>query len=301
MSDFKEIVGFLEVLGDAILIANDASEIVFANSSCVKLFGYSSENMLRLRITDLMDRSLEQEHPHALKQYIHSNSPAKEMMARNTMPCVNAAGKKFHARISIAHVNIAGELFGIATIQDYTSVHEKISGLEVHSNVDALSNFYNRRYLQEILSPDNSVLNAWNAIGVLYLDLDRFKPVNDTHGHKIGDLVLTEIANRIKESVRRNDLMFRIGGDEFLVLINLTEVADKSEAVKSLGEKIYSKVNEPLLINAHSLEIGVSIGAGIYPENSNDLTELIHKADQAMYLSKNSIDAVTLVAQLPCH
>lgn len=301
MSDFKEITGFLEVLGDAILIANDSSEIVFANSSCAKLFGYSKEKMLELQITDLMDNSHQRTHPQVLKKYIHSNLSAKEMMARNTMPCMNSEGNKFHARISITHVNMGGRLFGVATVQDYSAVEEEISGLEANSNVDALTNFYNRRYLEQILKPNSEVLATWKVIGVLYLDLDRFKPINDTYGHKIGDSVLIEVCKRLKESVRCNDFLFRVGGDEFLVFVNLTDVSDKVEALKKIGNKICDGVNEPLIIQGHSLEIGVSIGAGIYPDNEDTLTELIHKTDKAMYLSKNGSDAVTLVTQLPCY
>lgn len=295
----SEITDFLEFLGDAILIVNDASEIIFANAACKKLFAYQDKQMLKLRIDDLMNTSSAFNHSEVLKKYIHSHSSAKEMMARNLMPCINSEGYKFPARISIASIKINNVLYGVATIQDYTTIQKTISSLESDSNRDILTGLYNRRYLQAVLKMNSRVLSEWHAIGVLFLDLDKFKLANDRLGHEAGDTILKAVASRLKDSVRFDDIIFRIGGDEFLIIVNLTEVSDKVAILENISNKICALMSEPVLVGSDFINIGVSIGAGIYPEHNDNLNELIQRADKAMYASKSGEKSVTFVNQLP--
>ncbi len=299
MTSFSEITDFLEFLGDAILIANDASEIVFANSACASLFGYTPDQILKLHVDDLMVKSGRFDHKEYLATYIHSNTAAKDMMARAAIPCVTSQGEEFNARISIASVEIGENKYGVATIQDYTAIQKTISTLKSNSNVDVLTNLFNRRYLHEVLREDSRILASWLSIGVLYLDLNKFKPVNDSLGHGVGDEILKIVANRLKETVRFNDILFRVGGDEFLVLLNLTEVLDKFDILKSISGKICETISAPISVQDYTVDIGISIGVGIYPDDSHDLNNLINLADKAMYLSKNGDDSVGYVYQLP--
>lgn len=299
MSNISEITDFLENLGEAILIVNDASEIIFVNSACASLFCYQKDQMLQLRVDDLMNKLQSPNHKKLVKKYVGSNSSAKEMMARTSMLCVNSKGEEFSARISIASVKIDEKIYGVATVQDYTSIQEKISALESSSNVDMLTSLFNRRYLHEVLKTRSRVLSAWDTIGVLYLDLNKFKSVNDKLGHKMGDSILKVVANRLKESVRFDDILFRVGGDEFLMLINLTGVSEKLEMIQNISNKICEQISEPISVQNHFINVGISIGAGIYPDDKNELNELIHHADKAMYLSKESATTVAFVNQLP--
>jgi len=295
MSDISKITDFLELLGDPILFANDASQIIFVNSACAGLFGYTKDQMLKLRIDDLMLKSESINHQGSVKKFIHSNSTPKDMMTRNTIPCVNSKGEAFKSRISIASVKISNELYGVATVQDFTAVQQEISTLESDSNVDVLTNLFNRRYLEEILKPNSRILASWQTVGVLYLDLNQFKPVNDNLGHAAGDSVLKMVANRLKMSVRYDDVIFRMGGDEFLIFINLTNVADKIELLRNISSKIIKLISDPFLLQNQPVYIGVSLGAGIYPDDTDDLRELIHSADKAMYSSKNHSSPVSFV------
>lgn len=299
MSDLATITGFLENLGDPVLISNKDSEIVFANSACAELFGYTKDQMEKLRIDALMFDPGQVKHTKYVKQFISAHSEAKDMMTRNTIPCMGANGKSFNSRISISSVEIGRELYGVAIIQDYTSVYREITSLATNSNVDILTNLFNRRYLEEVLKSNSRILAAWKAIGVLYLDLNKFKPVNDTLGHAAGDSVLRMVANRLKVSVRFDDVVFRMGGDEFLILINLTDVDEKAILLNSIGGKIKKLISDPFQIKNQSVEIGVSVGAGIYPDDTDDIRELIHRADKAMYMSKKNSGTVNFVSELP--
>jgi diguanylate cyclase (GGDEF)-like protein/PAS domain S-box-containing protein len=118
---------------------------------------------------------------------------------------------------------------------------------------------------------------------LLYLDLDKFKQVNDTLGHAIGDLLLQEVAQRLKQSVRNSDTVARIGGDEFVVLLGKIQ---RSEDALLVAEKIHRSLSLPLTLDSHVLNAQVSIGVALYPDNGLDDKQLLKYADDAMYRSK---------------
>lgn len=295
MKSLSEVESFLEFLGQPILIINDASEIVFANSACLHLFGYQKNQMQQCRIEDLTSNSEKLNHAKIAKNFIRSKVSAKEMTERNLIPCIDSDGKKFDTRISIASARIGDELYGVAILQDYTSIQSVISELESKSNIDMLTGLFNRRYLHEVLKTDSRINNTWASTGVLYLDLNKFKPVNDNLGHKIGDEILKIVAVRLKDLVRFDDIVFRAGGDEFIILLNLTEVTDKLKILKKICSKICEIISKPIAADNSSVNISVSIGAGIYPDHKDELTELIDLADKAMYIAKNNGISVSFV------
>lgn len=121
-------------------------------------------------------------------------------------------------------------------------------------------------------------------LSVLYLDLDRFKPVNDTLGHSVGDLLLQEVATRLQQCVRASDTVARIGGDEFVVLLQRVHQAGQAAAIAA---KIHEAVSRPFTLDGHTLSITPSIGIAHYPEHGELAQELLKHADQAMYRAKH--------------
>jgi diguanylate cyclase (GGDEF)-like protein len=128
----------------------------------------------------------------------------------------------------------------------------------------------------------------------MFIDLDHFKPINDTLGHAFGDSLLHEIAKRIRAAVRESDTPARIGGDEFVVLLRNVQHAEDALTV---AEKIRQTLNEPFTIDKHTVTVSASMGIAMYPDDGTDSLELSKHADDAMYRAKqNGRNAVVFYA-----
>lgn len=149
---------------------------------------------------------------------------------------------------------------------------------------DPLTGLPNRAMLFEYaahLLPHNR--RASQTAAVLFLDLDRFKPINDTHGHDVGDKVLKEIARRLSDSLRTEDLVVRMGGDEFVVL--LQDISATTDAA-DVARHIIAKIVEPYQVGELALSVSTSIGISIFPRDGDDIDTLVSHADAAMYQAK---------------
>ncbi len=154
---------------------------------------------------------------------------------------------------------------------------------EYRAEHDALTGLPNRVRFQRQLS---ALLDARApALAVLFLDLDGFKPVNDRHGHAIGDQVLTVIAERIRSVVGAADLAARLGGDEFVVAMPLAD-GEGELAVRRMGAALRAAIAEPIECRGHCLQVTASIGSAMCPRDAANAAELLHLADQSMYESK---------------
>lgn len=155
------------------------------------------------------------------------------------------------------------------------------------ASYDALTHLYNRR-LFIVLARKSLTLAKRNGCvyAVLFIDLDRFKTINDTLGHRIGDLLLKTVADRLVRCTRKSDIVGRFGGDEFVIM--LTEMSTEKD-VSPIVEKIISVVKEPCdNLDGHQIITSPSIGVAVYPRDGEDIDTLIRNADAAMYKSKRS-------------
>ncbi|MEO1302215.1 MAG: EAL domain-containing protein [Myxococcota bacterium] len=166
------------------------------------------------------------------------------------------------------------------------------------ANRDAVTGLSNRRYFNERLSHlMRRARRKSRPFGVIYLDLDGFKPINDRYGHDAGDHVLHEIGQRMRRVVRDYDLCARLGGDEFAVL---AEEPTDSQALKRMSDRLAGAVSEPIVHADQELAVGASIGAAVYPDAGESPEDLLKAADSAMYHSKHSGGSkVTMRANAP--
>ena len=179
----------------------------------------------------------------------------------------------------------SGDVIGLVgitrEINEMRQIEVALQHLATH---DALTELPNRFLLVDRL---NQLLSRADRSGsyfaVLFMDLDRFKEVNDSHGHEVGDLLLRAVAQRLAESVRQSDTVARIGGDEFVILL---ETVHKVEEADAVAVKVQQAFTRPFSLDRHHIESTVSIGVSFYPENGSDADSLLRAADYAMYLAK---------------
>lgn len=174
----------------------------------------------------------------------------------------------------------------VAVFTDITSRKQSEERLQFMANHDALTHLPNRTLLQERI--EQALLRAKRSNGklaVLFIDLDRFKVINDTLGHQAGDMLLQEAARRLKDCLRVSDTVARQGGDEFVVLV---EDFTDSQYLTSVARKIMGVLSQPFILLNQELYISASIGISVYPEDGLDLFSLLKNADVAMYRAKES-------------
>ncbi|MFG0607591.1 diguanylate cyclase domain-containing protein [Vibrio mimicus] len=153
------------------------------------------------------------------------------------------------------------------------------------SERDSLTGLLNRRAFKQQLS--QALVKAKRSdikLALLFFDLDKFKEINDTKGHEAGDVVLQEIAQRLKGTIRESDFCGRLGGDEFVVCLDILQ--DHS-GVRSKSYQLLDKLTKPILVNNEELTVGVSIGIALYPDQAVQMPELLRIADEAMYVAKH--------------
>jgi diguanylate cyclase (GGDEF)-like protein/PAS domain S-box-containing protein len=169
-------------------------------------------------------------------------------------------------------------------LRDITEQKRAESDLDRMAHYDMLTKLPNRRLLDDRLQQAIAQARRRKTrVALLFLDLDRFKQVNDTLGHDVGDLLLVEVANRLVGSVREADTVSRQAGDEFVVL--LTDVMEVANAA-AVAQRIVEALSAPYELKDHELHVTASIGISVYPSNGQEGTDLLEKADAAMYRAK---------------
>ena len=175
-------------------------------------------------------------------------------------------------------------LCGIST--DITERKDIEEHMRHMAQYDALTHLPNRALFSDrVKQAFAAAKRSQDHMALMFLDLDKFKPINDTYGHAIGDLLLKEAADRIQSCLRASDTAARIGGDEFVVLLPAIEAAQDAKLV---GEKIRHALNLPFELGGHNLNISSSIGVAVYPEHGVEEIQLVKSADIAMYYAKKN-------------
>ncbi|HKB80028.1 MAG TPA: EAL domain-containing protein [Thermoanaerobaculia bacterium] len=186
---------------------------------------------------------------------------------------VSLLGRGEHALVHMTAVDIT----------DRKRVQEQTEFQAYH---DALTQLPNRRLFVERLGMSLlAAKRARTSVGVLFMDLDRFKAINDTLGHDVADVLLIEVAERLRSCVRQTDTVARHGGDEFTVI--LPDLHQPEDAAQ-VAEKILERIAEPVIAGPSSIEISVSIGISVYPYDGTDIETLLRNADDAMYRAKQA-------------
>ncbi|MEW8050067.1 MAG: EAL domain-containing protein [Candidatus Thiodiazotropha sp.] len=257
----------------------DSGSILAANRAAAEYYGYTIDQLMKMNINEiniLSKKEIAQEMSKARKE------ERNHFMFRHALASGEIRDVEVHSGPFIWN----GKQVLYSIIHDITDRKRAEAELEHIAHYDPLTGLPNRRLKTDRLRQAiaYSKRNA-TSVGVCYLDLDGFKPINDRFGHDSGDKILIEIARRLQGVLREEDTVSRIGGDEFvLILTNLTSM---DECILVL-DRVLEVIAEPIRLDDTALEVNASIGLTLYPEDDVDADILLRHADQAMYWAKEA-------------
>jgi diguanylate cyclase (GGDEF)-like protein len=185
-------------------------------------------------------------------------------------------------RVSVVHTPMQSGGW-VTTYLDVTARHKAEAKVTHMAQHDALTELPNRRRFREQLQHELAQLRAGRCFGILCMDLDSFKSVNDTLGHPIGDRLLQAVAQRLRDTVREGDLVARLGGDEFAIIQSRMDQPDEMGA---LASRLIDVVSVPYDVDGHQIVVGLSVGISVAPTDGCDADALIKNADLALYRAK---------------
>ena len=271
---------------DGIITINESGEIQGFNPAAEKIFGYSQHEVLGEELKALIPESDQDGHATNTNRHAYTGLESIIGVRGREVMAVRKNGEQFPMELSASEMVLRGERYFVGIIRDVTErklAEQKIRHLAHH---DYLTDLPNRALFLDRLEQSISLAKRSNhKAAVLFLDLDGFKRVNDTLGHGAGDLLLQEVAKRLKGIVRTSDTVARVGGDEFTFVLNNIGTDENASLAAS---HIITVLSDPFGLKDQQCHVGGSIGISIFPTDSKDSETLLSHADKAMYLAKYS-------------
>jgi diguanylate cyclase (GGDEF)-like protein/PAS domain S-box-containing protein len=268
---------------DAIVISRLADGTYLeVNQSWLDLFGYAREELIGRSSLDLGVWADPADRGRFVEQ-IRERAALRDFETRFR----KKSGAIIDALISAEVIDIAGESHIIVPILDITDRKRAEERIQQLATRDPLTGLPNRLLLDDRLALSiSSAQRQGGYVALLFIDLDRFKVINDSLGHAIGDAFLKAVAERLSGVVRRGDTLARLGGDEFVVL--LENIHAMEDAAGQVARKILGAMTEPFAVDGHTLSCSCSVGISVFPSDTTDPQMLMRDADTAMYHAKEA-------------
>ncbi len=266
---------------DAVCVVDPEGRFLFVNASFQRIFGYTPEEVLGTRIFSLVhpddcEATAEQAERvmagelqrHFRNRYVHKDGHTVDIQwSARWLP-------EHRVRIGVGH--------------EVTDLRRAERELEHRADHDPLTGLVNRHRLQvELQATIDRAADAGGRLALLYIDLDGFKHVNDRSGHAVGDRLLCELAGRMQRGVRQHDLVARVGGDEFVVL--LPDCRDV-QAARRIVNGLRTHITAPCHLPEGLFQLDASIGVAMFPADGADVEALLMHADRAMYAAKQKAE-----------
>lgn len=272
--------GIVDNINDPVMVTDLRSRILSVNPAFVRVTGYAVEEVLGRHPTLMASGHHDPEFYAGMWRRLQT-----EGIWRGHIVNRRKNGEIYVRRLTISTVRAAGG--GGLYVAVYTDLSEEMQELErarFQAQHDALTGLPNRTLLFDRLSEAiREAHRRKSRVGVLFIDLDGFKPVNDLYGHQVGDVLLQVFAQRLEQSVRESDTVARLGGDEFVVVLRQI---DAPEDAARVARKILAGLRQPFRRDALELWLGASIGIALWPDHGEDAGVLLKEADGAMYAAK---------------
>jgi len=274
---------FFENTNEGIIVANKHGYIESVNKAFSAITGYSKDEAIG-------------QNPRILKSGLHDvrfyetmwNGIKANGYWKGEVWNKRKNGEVYPQILSISKTTstIHQEEYYMSIFTDISSLKEADKKIYYHANYDSLTTLPNRAYFEKQL--ENILQDAEQSktqVAVFFIDVDKFKDVNDSYGHNVGDAMLVSIAKRLLNSTRENDFVARIGGDEFVLI---AKDIKNHKNVENLAKKMQKKVKQSLEVEGQIFSMSLSVGVAIYPEHGKESQELLKNADIAMYEVKEN-------------
>ena len=281
--ELQRLASIVEFSEDAIISKNMDGVITSWNRGAEKLYGYTRGEVVGRDVSFLLPPERQGE-IQAIMERVLSGQPIECLETQR----LTKTGSVLDVSLSVSPLRDAsGHIAGASAIfRDITQRKAAEKQVQFLAYYDALTGLPNRTLLQDRLTKAlASARRRKDKVALLFLDLDEFKTINDSLGHSAGDLLLQEVAERLKRWAREQDTVARVGGDEFLIV--LTSVKDMPDAAVAAG-RLMDTLTAEFVVQGHSVGISCSLGISIFPEHGADGEALIKNADAAMYSAKES-------------
>ncbi|NLX18851.1 MAG: sensor domain-containing diguanylate cyclase, partial [Desulfobulbus sp.] len=276
----------LDAAANGICGVDDHGRISYINPAALKMLGYSNDEVLGKDCRGIFRISLP-----GSNEFVEDCCPYFSQTDNTATLCFDEArmlrkdGTSFPVDFRSTPILRGQRLIGgVLVFQDVTERQEAAELIRYMANHDPLTNLPNRNYFRRRLPQAISLAKRYNRLlCLLFIDLDRFKPINDQYGHGVGDIVLMQVAERLRTVLRTSDSVCRLGGDEFVILLESTETLEGAILV---AQKVIDSLNEPIKAAEHICSIGASIGISVFPDDCQDAETMLRHADIAMYEAK---------------
>jgi diguanylate cyclase (GGDEF)-like protein/PAS domain S-box-containing protein len=274
---------YLEYAPDGVYMSDVKGTFLYGNRRCEEIIGYRREELIGknfLELNLLTEKSLNK-----AAQLLQANMEGKPT-GPDEIELISKEGRLIPVEISTSMVQHMDQGIVLAFVRDITDrkqMEEKIRQMAYHDYLTGLPNrklFYDRLGIALAQSQRNQ-----KKVGIVMLDLDNFKGVNDTLGHDVGDLLLKAAVDRLSSALRKGDTVARFGGDEFVLIF--PDLKGIEDAIL-VAQKIVDSFHKPFLIDTHQLVVTTSIGIAVYPNDGIDEDILLRNADIAMYQAKQA-------------
>ena len=280
----QRLANVLGAVRDAIITIDQKGNVQSINAAGERIFGYPKTHVLGQNIKMLMPKQYADHHDNYLDRYV-TTGESEIINSSMEFEGQHANGAIFPIELTVTEMREGNQRLFTGVIRDITESKKALEKIHHLAHHDALTNLPNRNlYIERVERAIYRAERSNKPLALMFVDLDKFKPINDQLGHEAGDVVLKTVAERMLSCVRQSDTVARFGGDEFVAIL---ENLDCAESAAVVAKKVISKLTDSIPVpgDKHAT-VGASIGISIFPEDGTTMDQLARAADEAMYAVK---------------